>query len=509
MAVAQAQVVPDATLPHNSVVSSDSDNIIITGGTRRGANLFHSFSQFSVRKEESVVFNSDPTANNIVMRVTGGDASYINGLIRTASNINLYIINPNGIYLDKHASLDINGSLYLSTAESWKFLDDNPPLLNISVPIGLQWSSSSSRIEVNADLAVKDLNVAANNIMITSNVTSTGEINLFATTINIDRAVIKSMQSGNINLQAEYISIADGRIINNSTTNQDGGDINIDASNKFYMTGAQTGLFVDTSLDSNRNGGSIYIQAPNIEINDKARVSITSQGSGRSGDIQLVTNNLTINGGILSTETNSEGGNLKVFVYNLITLRENATISTTSAGEGDGANINVEAGFILVNPDEDNDITTSVAQENSGQIKIYSNAIFGLEKRRSPTTRSDISATSPVNITTLNIDPSRGVTQLTATVADVSRQMNQTCSNRATANSFTIVGRGGLPLNATEVLNLNPGWIDWRHHDVEENEQYQVSGQLVEATEWKVENGDIKLVTSRQISSESLECVAS
>ncbi|MGI0487464.1 hypothetical protein ACN4EK_18630 [Pantanalinema rosaneae CENA516] len=45
---AQAQIVPDSTLPENSRVVTDCSQCVIEGGTVRGDHLFHSFREFSI-----------------------------------------------------------------------------------------------------------------------------------------------------------------------------------------------------------------------------------------------------------------------------------------------------------------------------------------------------------------------------------------------------------------------------------------------------------------------------
>lgn len=120
----QAQVIPDTTLGvENSIVTPDqmirgllSDRI--DGGALRGSNLFHSFLQFNVLEGRVAYFSNPTGVQNILGRVTGGDPSAILGRLGVLGDANLFLLNPNGFVFGANSSLDIAGSLTVSTADA-------------------------------------------------------------------------------------------------------------------------------------------------------------------------------------------------------------------------------------------------------------------------------------------------------------------------------------------------------------------------------------------------------
>jgi filamentous hemagglutinin family protein len=130
LAVSQAQVAsairPDGTL--GTTVTHSGNVYTIMGGTRpgNGPNLFHSFDRFSVGTNDTARFSASgpPGIQNILSRVTGGQQSLVDGKLQsTIPGANLYLLNPSGVLFGPNATLDISGSLHVSTADYLRFTD--------------------------------------------------------------------------------------------------------------------------------------------------------------------------------------------------------------------------------------------------------------------------------------------------------------------------------------------------------------------------------------------------
>src|SRR5919198_2969664 len=123
-ALTKAEVTLDGTLGPAGSLAGPNFVIPDTVGQTVGPNLFHSFGLFNIHTGESATFTGPAIIDNVISRVTGGSQSFIDGPLRSEiQSANLWFINPAGVLFGKHASLDIQGSFHVSTADYLKLGD--------------------------------------------------------------------------------------------------------------------------------------------------------------------------------------------------------------------------------------------------------------------------------------------------------------------------------------------------------------------------------------------------
>ena len=77
----------------------------LISGKLVGSNLFHSFGEFNLTAAESATFSGPTSIANILSRVTGGNPSSINGLLRsTIPSANFFFLNPFGVMFGPNAA---------------------------------------------------------------------------------------------------------------------------------------------------------------------------------------------------------------------------------------------------------------------------------------------------------------------------------------------------------------------------------------------------------------------
>jgi filamentous hemagglutinin family protein len=130
-----AQITLDGSLGPRGALPGPHYTIPAHVGQIRGPNLFHSFDQFNLSQGQSATFTGPTTIANILSRVTGGSPSSIDGTIRSQiPGANLYLLNPRGVLFGPNASLDMSGSLHVSTADVIRLADGGAFFANPAAP---------------------------------------------------------------------------------------------------------------------------------------------------------------------------------------------------------------------------------------------------------------------------------------------------------------------------------------------------------------------------------------
>lgn len=402
-----AQVIPDDTLPagERSQVSGDP-NFQIDGGARRGGNLFHSFSQFSVPTGGSAFFNNAAGVQNIFSRVTGGSASNIDGVIRANGTANVFLLNPNGILFGPNASLNIGGSFLATTADAIGFpngevfsgdaaqpvpsqlLTVNPNALffNQLTPqsivnrstlndMGLQVLPRQNLMLVGGSVQLENGRLMSPGSYVElGGVGGVGSVNLATTgedweltipngvtradvSLSNGSAIDVTGDSGSIRMLAQNIDISesvlqigiprDSRLPNTQT-----GDLDLNATGSIALS--------MSSLNSDLLGqgtlGDINLTADDQIFLDHAGIysTVRPTGVGNASDINIATKSLALTSSIIQSHTSGRGsaGNVNLNARDTVSFSDFSNVYTMVRGGGIGnaGDINVTTGsFSLTN----------------------------------------------------------------------------------------------------------------------------------------------------------------
>ncbi len=305
-------------------------------GRQQGQNLFHSFSQFSLNAEESAHFQGNQGIEQVIVRVTGGDSSYIDGLLSSDMNADFFFLNPQGFRFGANAKLDISGDLSFSGANyicldkanfyadlaanstlssapvsAFGFADANQSQITfnghglLSAETGAQLAENKSTgMRLAAD---KNLNLIAQQIKSEQGsyyVAHGQDRNGKATETETLLPLVVLQNSGRLNVAA-VASVGEAKLDNSGfdvSAFNHLGDIEITAQSAFHVEGLGVGnihlqaehIHVDNSELSlstinfdPRQSGNIRLDANTVELNHSGQLASLNMGSAPGAAIRI------------------------------------------------------------------------------------------------------------------------------------------------------------------------------------------------------------------------------
>lgn len=368
-----SQVIPDQTLPTNSTVVNSSNQIDISDGTRKGSNLFHSFSEFNIPLGTSVQFSPNSQIQNIITRVTGNQVSSIDGSMSVNGNANLFLINKNGISFGPNARLNLNGSFLSSTANQVIFENgfqlgsqtiSSSENLPSSSPSQLLFNNNQSKIQISGNGDYIDLSSFLTKLRPTAFVeglqTKSGQaLNIVGGEVLLDGGLLSASQ-GSITIGAVRSGIVD---INNSFRvptlffNKISSYGNIHITNQSLVNFSESTASIRGSTIDIDNGSNIF--SNNVSSSVGHSISL-------SGDVIRIANTPLLPGTPPQPTTEPD---LDLFGSDIQT-----GINTQTVGPAQGASVILSANKLELGS-KTGIITSSFQDGSGGDIRISAKKI--------------------------------------------------------------------------------------------------------------------------------------
>ncbi|KAM3110391.1 two-partner secretion domain-containing protein [Phormidesmis sp. 146-33] len=378
-----AQIVPDNTLGSESSTVAPDVNIRgvisdrIEGGAIRGANLFHSFSQFNIGSGRGAYFANPAGIQNILSRVTGSNRSEILGRLGVLGDANLFLINPNGIIFGQNSSLDVRGSFLATTANAVRLGDSG--LFSASQPSESNLLSiSPSAFWFNAVAAQPIVNRSqAPSLMDQPN--SAG----LDPGLQVQTGRTLALVGGEVLLEGGRLTAAQGRIELGSvarvgqvslTQSRNGFVLGYDSISNFGNIGLFNRAFVDAS---GAGGGDIQIRGARLDVAQGSNIWADTFGTQNGGALLIRTAETFLSGdSVISADVTATGtgGNLTIDTGRL-SLQDGGQISVSTSADGNSGSLEITADVIeLIDPPISQKSTGLLIQTagsgNAGDLRI-------------------------------------------------------------------------------------------------------------------------------------------
>ena len=354
---AMSQIATDGSLGPRIEMSGSEYEIGDNLGQIRGNNLFHSFREFNIRTGESATFTGPNSVRNILSRVTGANESFIDGELGSSiPGANVFFLNPNGVRFGANASLNVDGSFIVSTADYLRFTDDAEFHTDLS---------RTSQLTVAAPQAFGFLNG------------NPSPISVEESTLHVADKKRLSLIGGDIRIAGGTLHAKDGHasIVSVASSGEVTPNIFSEQPNHDVLSAGELGtieMSESSTIDVNGSGGgTIVIRGGRFVIEGGGKLlSQSTQGLGGRIDVNVKEMHLRDRSQIIAEPTdNGSGGEIAIETSEVITLSD-STISSRTSGPGNAGIIRLSAPTILLEKGDVRSDAMANSTGNAGAIRI-------------------------------------------------------------------------------------------------------------------------------------------
>lgn len=289
-----------------------------------------------------------------------------------------------------------------------------------------------------------------------------------------------SGNSGNLLINVEQLKIGDGisQITTSTWGSGNAGNLIIQASESIEISGTgldedlaqdgaedvfSSGLFASVEPTSTGNGGNLIIETGDLSISDGGRIAVNTLGEGDAGDIFIHANDIEVQDTVVDiTDTRSginstvepqgigDGGNVEIITNNL-SLIDGGSIAADALGQGNAGNINIQAQNIDISGVSSDETVLGIEQESlPSSLSTFSTGDFKAGSININTNSLDIDNQAEISVSNLGQGDSGN---LNITAQDLS--ISSSGALRAEVNGGE---QGNINLTTTNIL-LNTGNI--------------------------------------------------
>lgn len=366
--VARADIVLDgSTGSRGSIIGPDYE-VPASAGRRAGANLFHSFKRFNILRGETATFLGPAGIDNVIGRVTGGEISRINGVLRsTVPFANFWLMNPSGVVFGDRAALDVRGSFYVSTADELRFSDDTV----LATADGTSGSFTTAPPEAFGFIGGRPGDIVVNGGVLEVNSGSSisfvgGDVTIAGTS-----SLEPTLSQGRVSApegQVHLFAVGDEPLM-------------VPPEGMEAARGSGTVVvkrFGRVEAEGN-GGGAVRVSAEELQLKNESSISTRNLGDANAEEgVEVVVGSLTMSGLTSQIRSDASGsgdaGSIVITASKLLMDGSDVLLNAGATSGGRGGSIEIKADEVFVRGGRIS--TTASSAGNSGPVTIEATTVL-------------------------------------------------------------------------------------------------------------------------------------